>query len=429
MGNGATFGNTENKLATIHHFIPATFPLDIFVSDKMTQMCANSWKTIRQGVAGNIQTLTKKTGKTGVVTFFDDFYERLFDRAAIFYDIFPNMRTRGSVLILATEFLLSLKGDDNPSETHRVLVLGRKHKTKPKIRPWHFAVYMQAFLETIMFCLGHDASLNVAEAWTNVCAYALNKMLRGFLPNMVNKSDFYQNCDAKVSDRLQKNRLNPLEQFSARFVITPRAQVSNKQLKPLVIKVKEQGSGATSLYVETEDNPSPKSVQRIINTFKSGLQSERGSARITPRNSFLAVRQSIHDILSARKVKTDRPRNVTDIGVLRKRSSDSSSEISLIANDYDVARSCMNSREARQRSTSRPRSLSELAGLSRSVNERIETIITKKNERRNTVRKSLRYADDAANIVDDLTMPSTLSISRPQTSTEKSSFSRVVAFS
>jgi len=323
MGNGAIFRETEKNVALIHHFIPASFPLDVYISDKMTQICSNSWKTIRQGSAGNAQSQTNTTGKTGMVFFFDEFYDRLFDRAAIFNDIFPNVRTRGSVLILATEFLISLKGDDNPSETHRIMVLGRKHKTKPKIRPWHFAVYMQAFLESIMFCLGQDALPSVAEAWTNVCAYALSKMLGGFLPNMVDTHEFYQNCDAKVNERLQKNRRNPLEQSSERYVIS--SQVSNtlskKQVKPIVIKVKEGRFSTESeptLSVKTEGSPSPNSVQSLLHTIKTGLKSARLRARTTSTNSLLAVRRSMPDIPPTHTVKTDRPRSITDSRALRK---------------------------------------------------------------------------------------------------------------
>jgi len=149
-----------------------------------------------------MSNLSKETGKTGVVIFYDEFYQRLFQRAHVFQEIFPNMRTRGQVLIYSTEFMLSMKCNDCPVEMKKINELGTNHKTKHGIRPWQFSVYIQTFLETVIFCLGTEATPSIGEAWTNVCAYTVGKMLFAFLPKMVNNYEFYQNCDGSgMSDR------------------------------------------------------------------------------------------------------------------------------------------------------------------------------------------------------------------------------------
>ncbi|CAM9714015.1 unnamed protein product, partial [Heterosigma akashiwo] len=186
--------------ATVHHFLPPTFPLEAHVTEHMRNLCATTWKALRAGEVEKMKEMTEKTGKSGVVLFYDEFYYRLFERAHVFCDLFPNMKTRGQVLIMATEFLLSIKGDRCDNKELKILHhMGAKHRLKKGIRPWQFSAYASAFLETIMFWMGGQAGNILGEAWTVVFAYSAEKMLQAFCPNMVESTDFYQNCDVKAA--------------------------------------------------------------------------------------------------------------------------------------------------------------------------------------------------------------------------------------
>jgi len=191
----------ERNQAIIHHYLPPTFPIDIVVQDGMITRCRQSWNGIKEASTEKIRKISKLTGKTGIVLFYDEFFYRLFDRANVFVDIFPNMRIRGQILVQATEFMLSRKGDDSPQEKKKIFLLGQRHREEHGVRPWHFSTYIQCFLETVMFWIGEDTNSSLGEAWTNVSAYTVTYMLHSFLPKLVDPREFYQNCDVKNRSR------------------------------------------------------------------------------------------------------------------------------------------------------------------------------------------------------------------------------------
>ncbi|CAN0235982.1 unnamed protein product [Phaeothamnion confervicola] len=88
----------ERDCAVVSWYMPPTFPLEINISPAQLDICRKTWKSIVTGRAQGMQSLH---GRSGIVLFYDEFYFRLFQRAAVFKIIFPNMQKRGEVLTKA----------------------------------------------------------------------------------------------------------------------------------------------------------------------------------------------------------------------------------------------------------------------------------------------------------------------------------------
>lgn len=196
MGNSAEFfvkrGSNQNfeierDITIVQHFMPPTFPIAVNVTSEMISLCKKNWYDLKNGLPTKMLSASIATGKTGIVLVYDDFFERLFLRSDVFKRVFKNIRTRGKVLVYAAEFILSVKGDQSSEEVERIHRLGSWHRTKPGLRAWQFSVYIQTFLETIMFWLGSEVTFEVAESWTNISAYIVGKMLQSYLPKLIDE--------------------------------------------------------------------------------------------------------------------------------------------------------------------------------------------------------------------------------------------------
>eukprot|EP00639_Heterosigma_akashiwo_P026997 CAMPEP_0194693176 /NCGR_PEP_ID=MMETSP0295-20121207/20326_1 /TAXON_ID=39354 /ORGANISM="Heterosigma akashiwo, Strain CCMP2393" /LENGTH=250 /DNA_ID=CAMNT_0039583909 /DNA_START=45 /DNA_END=794 /DNA_ORIENTATION=- len=113
------------------------------------------------------------------------------------------MRTRGQVIVKATEFILLCKGQNEPDELKQIYKLGHAHRYKKGIRPWMFSMYSETFLETLMYSLGGEATAAMGEAWTNILGYVLVKILQAYCPKMIDREEIYQNTDVKAVRQLQ----------------------------------------------------------------------------------------------------------------------------------------------------------------------------------------------------------------------------------
>ncbi|CAN0054641.1 unnamed protein product, partial [Heterosigma akashiwo] len=176
----------------IAHYLPPTFPIQAHVSPQMIETAGRTWELLTNGTANG---MVDQIGRSGVVLMYDEFYFRLFKRARRFEEIFPGVQKRAEVMLKAVEFLLALKGDDSIAEKKRIYFLGRAHRFKQSVRPWHFSVYAETFLETLMFWLGSDSNAGVGEAWTHIFAYTVRRMLQAYLINRVVENEYYQNSD------------------------------------------------------------------------------------------------------------------------------------------------------------------------------------------------------------------------------------------
>ncbi|CAM9420358.1 unnamed protein product, partial [Heterosigma akashiwo] len=176
----------------VEHYLPPTFPIEAIVTTAMMENTNRTWELLSSGQA---QGMADQVGRSGVVLMYDEFYFRLFKRARKFEEIFPSVSKRAEVMLKGVEFLLALAGNDSVAEKKRIYYLGRAHRFKQSVRPWHFSVYAETFLETLMFWLGSDSNAAVGEAWTNLFAYTVKRMLQAFIVNRVIENEFYQNSD------------------------------------------------------------------------------------------------------------------------------------------------------------------------------------------------------------------------------------------
>mmetsp|Transcript_14342 Transcript_14342/g.21101 ORF Transcript_14342/g.21101 Transcript_14342/m.21101 type:complete len:239 (-) Transcript_14342:134-850(-) len=191
----------EQNMTYVEHYLPPTFPIDVTLHEKMLEKCRFTWGILSNGTA---QGMSTQVGRAGIVLLYDEFYFRLFKRAKRFEEIFASIQQRGEVLMKAMEFLLALDGDDREVERKRLYYLGRSHRFKKGVRPWHFSVYAETLLETIMFWLGSDANSSVGEAWTNLFAYVLKRMLKAYLVNRVIENEYYQNSDIEALRKINQ---------------------------------------------------------------------------------------------------------------------------------------------------------------------------------------------------------------------------------
>mmetsp|Transcript_32692 Transcript_32692/g.33339 ORF Transcript_32692/g.33339 Transcript_32692/m.33339 type:complete len:319 (+) Transcript_32692:49-1005(+) len=168
----------------ISHFTPASFPLLPTINKHNAAICASSWKKIVNNDfkddAGN--------STSGIVVFYNEFYERLddVDSAGKFEAVLSRHSTetnrvqaKGSILIRIIQYVLKI--EENNQQTKLLLyMLGKSHAQK-MIRPWQYSVFVQTLLLTISNRLGTEATTDVMSAWVNLFAF----VMKGMLPNAI----------------------------------------------------------------------------------------------------------------------------------------------------------------------------------------------------------------------------------------------------
>ncbi|CAM9435867.1 unnamed protein product [Chrysoparadoxa australica] len=203
--------NIEQNTGVVAHYMPPTFPLEAYLDPIMMMRCRTSWEKI---MAGTADGMGSHAGKDGIVLYYDEFFFRLFKRARVFLDIFPDPAKRGEVLMKALGFMLKLEGDDGLVENKKIFYLGKSHRFKSQVRPWHFSVYVETALETLMFWLGGDADVETGEAWTCLVSYTLKRLLQAYLVDQVVPNEFYQNCEIeamrKIMTQSNHSKINSL---------------------------------------------------------------------------------------------------------------------------------------------------------------------------------------------------------------------------
>ncbi|CAM9101187.1 unnamed protein product [Chrysoparadoxa australica] len=193
----------EGDPRIVEHYMPPTFPITVNIDEKMMELCRSSWALILSGKAEGMKN-SMQEGKDGIVLFYDEFFYRLFKRARVFLDVFPDIAKRGEVLMKALGFLLRLSGDNSVIENTKLYYLGRSHRYKPTVRPWMFSVYMTTCLETLMYWLGTDADAQVGKCWTSICSYALIRLLRAYLKERVIHNEYYQNYEIHAVSKIME---------------------------------------------------------------------------------------------------------------------------------------------------------------------------------------------------------------------------------
>lgn len=178
MGNAGSNDGGQDDLnigedAMVEHYFPPTFPITPMVTPAVVEVCRRSWVSIKE---------KQISGTTGVVFFYDQFYNRLYERTKAFEVIFDgSLKKKGKVLAAAMEFVTTIDAVDIVGTSRRIREVGKMHcRTKgamQKIRPWMYSVYLETLITAVSFCLGKEATFVVVDAWVNLLAYVLREML------------------------------------------------------------------------------------------------------------------------------------------------------------------------------------------------------------------------------------------------------------
>jgi hemoglobin-like flavoprotein len=161
------------KSELLAHYTPSIFPLIPVITNKTLELCKSSWATIK--------ALKQKdlTGAdiSGAVYFYDQFYNRLFDRHTLYKKLFPDIKTAGSVLIKVMNLACKLNPNELEDSIKTLTDLGIYHQMKD-IRPWQYSVYAETLLPTIRHCIGSDSEGDdVMSEWAHLIAFVLKHLL------------------------------------------------------------------------------------------------------------------------------------------------------------------------------------------------------------------------------------------------------------
>ncbi|KDO16690.1 hypothetical protein SPRG_17806 [Saprolegnia parasitica CBS 223.65] len=202
------------------HYMPPNMPVcPQFLSMYLAE-CNRSWKIICKGASPKMRELKKD----GIVLFYDEFFHRLFQRDPSFNQVFPGIRKRIEILILAMKFMLADKDQSRETVVTRCRNLGHRHRTIPLVRPHHFSTYTSTMIEVMMYWLDTEATPDVGEAWSNLIGFHLKYMLQAYLHDNVDDQEWSQNTSVSV--------VRPRVTVEAKAKAKAKAQQQNKAAKP-----------------------------------------------------------------------------------------------------------------------------------------------------------------------------------------------------
>lgn len=104
--------------------------------------CQQSWELLRSGNAAGLRLLSAEDNN-GIMTLFEEFYARLFERSEAFRGFFSSdVRKRGAILLRIIEQLTFIDVAMSSDLEKRFAELGRMHRSM-NIRPWMFSVFIE----------------------------------------------------------------------------------------------------------------------------------------------------------------------------------------------------------------------------------------------------------------------------------------------
>lgn len=181
-------GNISAK-EKIHHFLPATFPLHCTLKNFHITKLNQSWKKLRTGFESSSSS---DQCRSGIVFFYDEFYNRLFARSIVFQEKFPGLKMRSGILNRIIRFICSIDVLKLKETEKQLVLLGDNHITL-NVYPWMYSVFAETLVETVMFCLGKDASFEDYQSWTSTLCFCLKFMLRQALKQKLDRREIYNN--------------------------------------------------------------------------------------------------------------------------------------------------------------------------------------------------------------------------------------------
>eukprot|EP01041_Mallomonas_annulata_P010066 gene10066-20978_t len=199
----------------VAHFTPSSFPVIPVMNKKLSALCNSSWQKVMTS------DYTSDSGEvtSGLVMFYNDFYERLetVDTSGKIESVLSRsassenkVAAKGGVLIRIINYVLLIEEDSKSTQT-MLYMLGVSHSQK-HIRPWSYSVLVQTLLLTLAARLGTDASNAVMEAWVNVFAFIMKSMLPPAIEGQVVPTEVHINTSSDFAGGKIAEQVEVLEE-------------------------------------------------------------------------------------------------------------------------------------------------------------------------------------------------------------------------
>jgi len=146
-----------------------------------------------------------QSGQTSLVSVYDEFYKRLFLRATCLQQKFPGLKARAGLLYRIVYFLCSIEFSKLDIARKQLKKLGTTHAHK-NLSLWMYSVFSETLVETVMFCLGPEASVEVRESWCATLSFCLKIMIEKGISHCMNYDgmDFSQQFQFSVEGSTHK---------------------------------------------------------------------------------------------------------------------------------------------------------------------------------------------------------------------------------
>lgn len=205
----------EKSLAVqVAHFTPSNFPLTPQINRNVSDLCESSWMVVSAMTA---------TGESGLVLFYNDFYNRLEQldtngrfEAALTQNIGSDddkIAAKGAIIIRIVHFMLAMKRNSRRVQMS-LAMLGKSHAQR-QIRPWQYSLFLEVLLHTLSRRLGKEATHETMRAWVNLAAFVLQGMLPNAIRGQVVETEVAVNTSCEFYGGEIENELEALAESRA----------------------------------------------------------------------------------------------------------------------------------------------------------------------------------------------------------------------
>ena len=200
----------------VSHYTPSNFPLVAIINEDISNICKKSWDIIC-----NKEDQDEYGTKTsGITAFYNEFYARLdlvdpngvIDAVLAKHSSGMNkIASKGAILIRIVKYVLSIKKDDEETQT-KLYMLGKSHD-KRHIKPYLYAIFVQTLLQTIGSRLDVEASNEVMGAWVNLFAFIIKSMLPPAIKNHIVENELFINTSSIFDNGKIADEVNQIEEM------------------------------------------------------------------------------------------------------------------------------------------------------------------------------------------------------------------------
>lgn len=260
----------------VSHYTPSNFPLVAIINEDISNICKKSWDIIC-----NKEDQDEYGTKTsGITAFYNEFYARLdlvdpngvIDAVLAKHSSGMNkIASKGAILIRIVKYVLSIKKDDEETQT-KLYMLGKSHD-KRHIKPYLYAIFVQTLLQTIGSRLDVEASNEVMGAWVNLFAFIIKSMLPPAIKNHIVENELFINTSSifdngKIADEV--NQIEEMKDFQKKL---NKGKTTDGSLSARVSERHAILKIPTTLSARTK------------NPMNSATNSANNTSRIVPMNS------------------------------------------------------------------------------------------------------------------------------------------------